>query len=260
MPQPSCTPHTVSTAPRRSSRRNRTCSSPIAASRSGGARSTARRGTRLTAVRGAARVYDVDPDLLERPGPRYNEGIRWLIAAPDARPRAERRERSRARRRRRNARARSLAGSRARRVRSARRGGRRDDDRSHRTAARPRRSGDPRRQRKGARDRAARERSQSDAVARAQRSASAPAQELGEGRSAADRRPDDVDPRRLRATRSQPRGQAASRARAVALPSVESHRRRGRSLALGRRHRNARARRDEARGGPAADRRAHRVA
>jgi len=32
----------------------------------------------LTAVR-SRRVYDVDPDLIERPGPAYNEGIRWLI-------------------------------------------------------------------------------------------------------------------------------------------------------------------------------------
>jgi ABC-type Fe3+-hydroxamate transport system substrate-binding protein len=24
-------------------------------------------------------VYSVDPDLLERPGPSYNDGLRWLV-------------------------------------------------------------------------------------------------------------------------------------------------------------------------------------
>jgi iron complex transport system substrate-binding protein len=32
----------------------------------------------LRAVR-LHRVYDVNPDLIERPGPGYNEGIRWLV-------------------------------------------------------------------------------------------------------------------------------------------------------------------------------------
>ncbi|MGB8151403.1 MAG: hypothetical protein WCE97_09455, partial [Candidatus Cybelea sp.] len=32
----------------------------------------------LQAVR-LHRVYSVDSDLLERPGPRYNDAIRWLV-------------------------------------------------------------------------------------------------------------------------------------------------------------------------------------
>jgi iron complex transport system substrate-binding protein len=44
----------------------------------------------LRAVR-LARVYAVNPDLIERPGPSYNDGIRWLAAriAPLARERRE---------------------------------------------------------------------------------------------------------------------------------------------------------------------------
>jgi len=33
----------------------------------------------LQAVR-RGRVYVVNPDILERPGPRYNDGVRWLLA------------------------------------------------------------------------------------------------------------------------------------------------------------------------------------
>jgi ABC-type Fe3+-hydroxamate transport system substrate-binding protein len=25
------------------------------------------------------RVYSVNPDLIERPGPSYNDGLRWLV-------------------------------------------------------------------------------------------------------------------------------------------------------------------------------------
>ena len=32
----------------------------------------------LRAVR-LRHVYSVDPDLLERPGPSYNDGLRWLV-------------------------------------------------------------------------------------------------------------------------------------------------------------------------------------
>jgi iron complex transport system substrate-binding protein len=32
----------------------------------------------LTAVK-LGRVYDVNPDLIERPGPAYNDGVRWLV-------------------------------------------------------------------------------------------------------------------------------------------------------------------------------------
>jgi ABC-type Fe3+-hydroxamate transport system substrate-binding protein len=32
----------------------------------------------LNAVR-RGRVYAVNPDLIERPGPSYNDGLRWLI-------------------------------------------------------------------------------------------------------------------------------------------------------------------------------------
>jgi ABC-type Fe3+-hydroxamate transport system substrate-binding protein len=27
----------------------------------------------------AHRVYYVDPDVMERPGPAYNEGLQWLV-------------------------------------------------------------------------------------------------------------------------------------------------------------------------------------
>jgi iron complex transport system substrate-binding protein len=32
----------------------------------------------LRAVR-LHRVYDVNPDIIERPGPNYNQGVRWLL-------------------------------------------------------------------------------------------------------------------------------------------------------------------------------------
>ena len=92
----------------------------------------------------------------------------------------------------------------------------------------------------------------------AQRLASATAQESREDRPAADRRSHDADSRRLRAPRAQPRGKAASRARAAALSAVEPDRRRRGSLATGRRHRHARSRRDQTRSRPAPHRRAHR--
>ena len=121
-----------------------------------------------------------------------------------------------------------------------------------------RRSGDAGRQRQGAGDRrSAPSELDADAAARAQRSAPAPAQESREDRAAADRRSHDADSRRLRAARAQPRRQAAGRTRAAALPSIESDRRRRRSLAVGRRHRHARPGRNETRSRPPPHRRAH---
>ena len=94
------------------------------------------------------------------------------------------------------------------------------------------------------------ERRRADGV---QRPAPAPALEPREDRTAADRRPHDADPRHLRAARALARRSAAGRARAAALPAVEPDRRRRRALAARRRRRHARSRRDEARSRPAQD-------
>ncbi len=67
-----------------------------------------------------------------------------------------------------------------------------------------------------------------------------------------------ADPRHLRAARHHPGRQAPGRARAAALPAAAPRAGRGPlALAAGRRDRRARARRDEARGGPPARARTH---
>ena len=77
-PQPTCTRHTASTAPKRCCARSPMCMVTDPAIRLDAAID----GEPWRSLRAVHRhhVYTVDPAaIIERPGPQYNEGIRWLI-------------------------------------------------------------------------------------------------------------------------------------------------------------------------------------
>ena len=200
----------------------------------------------LRAVREHRIAYLPDPAILERPGPRYNDGLAWLIGilnttctSPDTvAPRPQRALLVAVDLGDRDA---PLAPEFAEFAALARATGveivGRDDSE---TAAR--RSRDAGRQRQGARDRRAREGTRRRRADGVQRSASAPAHQPGKDRAAADRRSHDADPRYLRAARAVARRTTASRTRPAALSSIQLDRFRHRALAARRRGRHARPR------------------
>ena len=192
--------------------------------------STGSRGTQLPAVREHRVTFVGNPDTLERPGPRYNEGWHGSI------------ERSSTRRTLSPVAPNAAAGA-AGRSRRHGRSPRTLDAEFAEFAALARATGvevvgeviqrlprvDPATlfgSGKAHEHRASGERTRCRRAARLQRFAAAPAHQSREDRPAADRRPHDADPRHLRAARALARRAAAGRAGAAALPAIEPDRRR----------------------------------